>query len=155
QNYGSANVTVPYYVFDLLVLRGEDLTPEPLSSRQAILKQHVLPALHDSIRESPELNASLSEVTSAIQQQGLEGIVAKRRSSSYEPGKRTGAWRKMRINQIQQFVIGGYTVGGPTFDALIFRYYEAGKLLYAARTRSGFTPSLRQQLHKKLRILEI
>jgi hypothetical protein len=46
----------------------------------------------------------------------------------------------MRVNQGQDFVIGGYTIGGKTFDALVFGYYEGGGLVYAARTRNGFTP---------------
>jgi ATP-dependent DNA ligase len=62
---------------------------------------------------------------------------------------------KMRVNRGQEFVIGGYTVGTNTFDALIFGYYEDGRLLYAARTRNGFTPVLRAQLFRKLRQLEI
>jgi bifunctional non-homologous end joining protein LigD len=52
-------------------------------------------------------------------------------------------------------VIGGYTVGGRAFDALIFGYYEGGKLMYAARTRNGFTPALREDLLKRLRGLEV
>jgi len=60
----------------------------------------------------------------------------------------------MRINQGQEFVIGGYTVGGATFDALVYGYYDAKKLLYVARTRNGFTPKLRQELMKRFRGLE-
>ena len=51
-------------------------------------------------------------------------------------------------------MIGGYTVGGRTFDALIFGYYLAGKLIYAARTRNGFTPALRENLMKRFSGLE-
>ena len=58
---------------------------------------------------------------------------------------------EMRINQGQEFVIGGYTVGGKTFDALTFGYYEGNRLLYMARTRHGFTPALRDQLFKRFR----
>ena len=61
----------------------------------------------------------------------------------------------MRINQGQEFVIGGYTVGTRTFDALIFGYYEGDRLIYAARTRTAFTPAVREQLSKKFRPLEI
>jgi bifunctional non-homologous end joining protein LigD len=61
---------------------------------------------------------------------------------------------KMRVNRGQEFVIGGYTVGNP-FDALIFGYYEGDRLIYAARTRSGFTPAIRAQLFKKFRGLEV
>jgi ATP-dependent DNA ligase len=60
----------------------------------------------------------------------------------------------MRVNQGQEFVIGGYTVGGATFDALVFGYYDGGKLMYAARTRNGFTPRLREELMKQFRGLE-
>ena len=48
---------------------------------------------------------------------------------------------KMRVNRGQEFVIGGYTHGTRTFDALIFGYYEGERLIYAARTRNGFTPA--------------
>jgi ATP-dependent DNA ligase len=64
------------------------------------------------------------------------------------------AWVKMRVNRAQEFVIGGYTLGGGHFDALIFGYWEGDRLMYAARTRSGFTPALREQLHQRFRGLE-
>ena len=62
---------------------------------------------------------------------------------------------KMRVNRGQEFVVGGYTIGTRTFDAVIFGYYEGDRLLYAGRTRSGFTPASREQLFRKLRPLEI
>ena len=55
----------------------------------------------------------------------------------------------------QEFVIGGYTPLGESFDALIFGVYENGKLLYVARTRNGFTSATRRQLFKRLMPLEI
>ena len=64
-----------------------------------------------------------------MKEQGLEGLVAKRRDSKYEPGERSGAEVKMRVNRTREFVIGGYTVGGRHFDALIFGYWEGGKLM--------------------------
>jgi bifunctional non-homologous end joining protein LigD len=54
----------------------------------------------------------------------------------------------------QEFVIGGYTVGGRTFDALVFGYYDGSRLLYAARTRNGFTPPLRESLMRRFRGME-
>ena len=51
----------------------------------------------------------------------------------------------MRIDRGQEFVIAGYTVGGSTFDALVFGYYEGSKLLYVSRTRNGFTPRVREE----------
>jgi bifunctional non-homologous end joining protein LigD len=61
----------------------------------------------------------------------------------------------MRVNQGQEFVIGGYTPSSKNLDALIFGYYEGDQPLYAARTRNGFTPGSRAQLYRRLRSLEI
>ena len=61
----------------------------------------------------------------------------------------------MRINQGQEFVIGGYTPSPKNFDALIFGYYDGDRLLYVARTRNGFTPSLREELYRRFRGLEV
>ncbi len=91
----------------------------------------------------------------AVKAHGFEGIVAKRLDSRYEPGQRSGAWRKMRINQGQDFVFGGYTPSGRNFDALIFGYYEGDKLLYAARTRNGFTPATRALLYRRFQAPEV
>jgi ATP-dependent DNA ligase len=60
----------------------------------------------------------------------------------------------MRVNRGQEFVIGGYTLGPKNFDALIFGYYERGKLICVARTRNGFTPASRQKLFQQFRQLE-
>jgi ATP-dependent DNA ligase len=90
-----------------------------------------------------------------VKTQGLEGLVAKRLDSRYESGLRTGAWQKMRINRGQEFAVGGYTVGANTFDALVFGYYDGDRLMYAGRTRNGFTPIVRQQVFKKFRGLAI
>jgi len=81
--------------------------------------------------------------------------VAKRRDSKYEPGQRSGAWQKMRVNAGQELVIGGYTPSDKNFDALVVGYYEDDKLIYAARTRNGFTPSSRAELFKKIKPFEI
>jgi len=113
-----------------------------------------LPKLSEPIRYVGELNASLSELIESVKVSGLEGLVAKRRDSFYEQGLRTGAWHKMRINQGQEFVIGGYTLGGKSFDALIFGYYDGDRLIYVARTRNGFTPSLREELLRRFKKLE-
>jgi ATP-dependent DNA ligase len=55
----------------------------------------------------------------------------------------------------RKFVIGGFTIGARTFDALIFGYYVGGRLLYAGRTRSGYTPAVRGKLQQAFRGLEI
>ena len=155
QNVGPSKATVVYYIFDVLVLGGQSLMAEPMWKRREILQAQVLPRLNDPVRESPQLDASLADLVKAVKAHGFEGIVAKRLGSRYEPGQRSGAWRKMRLNQGQEFVIGGYTPGPRNFDALIFGYYEGGKLLYAARTRNGFTAASRAELYRRLHSLEI
>jgi bifunctional non-homologous end joining protein LigD len=159
QNFGQRDVTpkasLVYYVFDVLTIAGRDVMNEPLSMRLDLLAAKIMPGLRDPIRESPTLEAGLPDLIQAVKAQGLEGLVAKRRDSRYEPGQRSGAWAKMRVNQAQEFVIGGYTVGGRTFDALVFGYYNGARLIYVARTRNGFTPSSREALFRKFKGLEI
>jgi DNA ligase D-like protein (predicted ligase) len=155
QNYGSAGAPLIYYVFDVLILNGRNVMSEPLVRRREILRHEVLAQLGEPIRESPVLDASLRDLIAAVRAQGLEGLVAKRLESAYEPGKRSGAWQKMRLNQGQEFVIGGYTPSPKNFDALVFGYYSGSDLMYAARTRNGFTPSSREQLFRKFRGLEV
>jgi DNA ligase D-like protein (predicted ligase) len=155
QNYGSAPAPVIYYVFDVMVLAGRDVMREPLKRRRELLEQKVLPKLSEPVRYATSLDAALPMLVQSVKAQGFEGLVAKRRNSVYEPGLRTGAWMKMRVNRGQEFVIGGYTRGTKTFDALIFGYYEGDKLIYVARTRNGFTPVARAQLFKKFKGIEI
>src|SRR5262245_16753211 len=154
QNF-SPGVPIVYYIFDVMVLEGRDVKAQPLTSRRALLEEAIVPTLEDPALYSGTLDAGLRDLIHSVKVHGLEGLVAKRRDSRYEPGLRSGAWMKMRINRGQEFVIGGYTIGTNTFDALIFGYYEGDRLIYAARTRNGFTPALRQQLFRKFRGLEI
>ena len=109
QNYQSTQPNIYFYIFDLLILSGRDVMSEPLAARRVLLEKHILPKLRDPIRYSSALNASLPVLIASIKAQGLEGLVAKRLSSVYEPGLRTGHWQKMRVNQGQEFVIAGYT----------------------------------------------
>jgi ATP-dependent DNA ligase len=103
---------------------------------------------------SESLDASPKDLIRVAKEFGFEGIVAKRKDSIYEPGKRTGAWVKYRVNRGQEFVIGGYTPGNP-FDALIVGYYEGERLLYAAKVRNGFVPLVRREVASRLKGLEI
>jgi ATP-dependent DNA ligase len=77
-----------------------------------------------------------------------------RLDSRYEPGQRTGAWLKMRVNRGQDFVIGGYSVGGKNFDALVFGYFDGHQFIYAGRTRNGFTLATRETLCRAFAGLE-
>jgi bifunctional non-homologous end joining protein LigD len=155
QNYSSAGAPLHFFVFDVLVLKGLDVMAEPLVRRRELIEDHVLSKLADPIRYSPILEGSLKNLIASVKAQGLEGLVAKRRDSKYEPGLRSGAWQKMRVNAGQELVIGGYTPSPKNFDALVIGYYDGPNLTYAARTRNGFTQASRVELFKKLKPLEI
>jgi bifunctional non-homologous end joining protein LigD len=88
-----------------------------------------------------------------VRKLGGEGVVAKRLDRSYEPGKRSGAWVKMRLNLGQEFVIGGFTPGTFGLDAVIVGVYEKGKLNYVARVRAGFVPASRRAVYELLKPL--
>ena len=154
QNYGSSPGPVLYYVFDVMVLAGEDVMREPLEKRRELLVKKVLPKLRDPVRYSAPLDAELPVLVESVKAHGFEGLVAKRAGSPYQPGLRSGLWMKMRVNRGQEFVIGGYTRGTSTFDAVVFGYYEGDQLIYVARTRNGFTPATRTRLFKKFKGLE-
>jgi bifunctional non-homologous end joining protein LigD len=116
---GSAGATIVYYAFDVMVLSGRNVMGEPLATRRDLLTRDVLPRLGEPVREAPRFDAALADLIAAIRAQGLEGLVAKRLDSVYEHGARSGPWRKMRLNRSEEFVIGGYTKGGRTFDAIV------------------------------------
>jgi ATP-dependent DNA ligase len=102
-------------VFDVMVLAGRDVMREPLEKRLELLEQKMLPKLSEPVRYTSSLDAALPVLVQSVKEQRFEGLVAKRRYSV----SRDGAWMKMRVNRGQEFVIGGYTRGPKTFDALI------------------------------------
>jgi hypothetical protein len=59
-------------------------------------------------------------------------------TSFYEPGKRSGAWQKMRVHQRRDLVIGGNTPGGPNFDAILVGYYKGRSWIFVGKVRAGF-----------------
>ena len=134
---------VVFYAFDLLHLNDVDLTQETLERRKARL-----PGVVDGsgILLSQPLPGTAAQVQAAVQRLGLEGVVAKRRSSRYQPGVRTESWLKLKLDRQQEFVIGGYRPGPHGVDALLVGYYEEGKLRFAGKVRAGFTPHVRREV---------
>jgi len=147
QNFKSAQLKIHYYAFDVLMHRGMLLTERPLDERRAILTK-ILPQ-NDHISLSV-VGRSARQMLTFVKEHGLEGIVAKRADSVYEPGKRSGLWSKYRINLGQEFVIGGYTPGNP-FDALIVGFYRGKDLMFAGRVRAGFIPATRREVFAKIK----
>jgi DNA ligase D-like protein (predicted ligase) len=151
QNFGSLKLPVFYYAFDVPILSGKDLRSEPLETRRKLLAEKALAKLSEPIRYSPELDARLKDLIKSVREQKLEGLIAKRRDSVYESGRRSGAWLKMRINKGQELVVGGYVPGPHVFDSLLVGYYTGNRLIFMAKVRNGFTPALRHQVAKSFR----
>ena len=153
QNIRSAQAHIVYYVFDILVHEGRDLTRLPLSERRQILSSAL--EFNDLIRLSVVSPGPLAKMVSFVKAHGLEGIVAKRADSHYQPGLRTGSWVKKRVNTAQEFVIGGYVPGGPGVDSIIIGIYKDGALQYVARVRAGFVPATRRKVFEQIQRLKI
>jgi DNA ligase D-like protein (predicted ligase) len=154
QHHRSKAQALLFYVFDVLVYRGRSLLNVPLSARRETLSETFKDIKAAPIAPSETLDARAADLVRVAKEFGFEGIVAKRKDSPYESGKRTGAWVKYKVNRGQEFVIGGYTPGNP-FDALIVGYYEGERLLYAAKVRNGFVPQVRREVSSRFKGLEI
>jgi YD repeat-containing protein len=153
QNFTSESARIRYFLFDLLCYKNRDLTRLPLLKRRKMLRSVKFDQGRIAISECVE--ASAEQMLSAVREQRLEGVVGKRKDSIYEPGKRSGAWIKHRVNLGQEFVIGGFTPGPDGLDAIIVGYYRGNELIYVARTRNGFVPASRRRLFDKLKPLVI
>lgn len=141
QNWRSeADGDLVYYVFDLIWYEGKDLRDQPLHKRKDILKS-IIPAGHGIIRLSETFDVSGTEIYESARRMGLEGIIAKRADSFYQSGARTNDWLKIKVNQRQEVVIGGYTrnAGSPKpFSALLVGVFDNGKFVYTGKIGTGF-----------------
>lgn len=97
QNYQTTTHPIVYYVFDILVYRGRSLLKLPLRERRELLEQAVT-AVKDPVRLLGTLDAPPEKLAPAARRQNIEGLIAKRVNSIYEPGERSGAWVKYKIN---------------------------------------------------------
>jgi bifunctional non-homologous end joining protein LigD len=145
---GHAGCTVVFYAFDLLHLNGHDLTGASLDSRRIRL-----PAVLDrsGILMSVDLPGDLQRVIAAVRSLGLEGVIAKRRSSRYTPGDRSASWLKLKLDKQQEFVVGGCRLSGGAVDSLLVGYYDRRELRFAGKVRAGFTPRLRREVAGELK----
>ena len=145
-----------FYVFDILQLNGRSLIGLPLTLRKEMLMR-LVPPLGDIIRFSGALGTEAETLLPEIKRRGLEGLLGKQRDSVYEPGRRSGAWIKLKCVNEQEFVIGGYTPPAGArkhFGALLVGYYDKDRLLFAGKVGTGFDTKLLSTLHKKMRAEE-
>ncbi len=144
---------VYFYAFDLLQLDGKSLVSLPLEARKNVLEKLCADA-GDPIRYSGAIGGDAKLLLEEVKHRGLEGIIGKQRNSVYEPGRRSGAWIKLKCVEQQEFVIGGYTPpqgARKHFGAILVGYYENKKLVFAGKVGTGFTTKLLAVLHKKFR----
>jgi DNA ligase D-like protein (predicted ligase) len=152
QTFRSAESRIVYYAFDILIHKQRDLTDLPLSERRTILKNVIEPGEHVALSEVSDRSAS--EMVRFIKSYGLEGAVAKRSDSVYQPGQRTGLWSKYRINLGQEFVVGGYIPSHLGVDSLVVGFYRGKDLIYAARVRAGLVPATRRVVFERIKHLK-
>jgi bifunctional non-homologous end joining protein LigD len=142
-----------FYAFDLLQLDGKSLIGLPLEARKNVLEK-LCAGAGDPIRYSGAIGSDgdAKRLLEEVKRRRLEGIIGKQRNSVYEPGRRSGAWIKLKCVNEQEFVIGGYTPpqgARKYFGALLVGYYDNNKLKFAGKVGTGFTFKSLSMLHKK------
>jgi bifunctional non-homologous end joining protein LigD len=147
---------IVYYVFDLLEVEGEPTVDLPLEERRTRLEK-LLDKRNKTVRFSESFDDG-NALLSAAEQQGLEGIMAKRLGSRYLPGRRTRDWLKIKGHGRQEFVIAGYTKGqgrrSGTLGSLVLATYKGGELVYVGNVGTGFNDKEIDRLLRKLKPLE-
>jgi len=136
--------------FDLLHFAGLNLRGTPYVDRRRYLSQCLLPSQHVQLVHVASDGGQLYAAATAS---GFEGIVAKRKNSTYQPGKRSNHWLKIKATQTAEFVIGGYTKGKGAREplgALLLGYWKDGKLHYAGHAGSGLTDAAIDLLNQQI-----
>ena len=157
-NSRSAAGRVAFIAFDILRDRDEDLRPLPFTDRRARLEQVFRNPGSPILRISDVTAGDARGLYQHALASGWEGLIAKEARSVYHSGKRTRDWRKIKIIQEQEFVVGGWTdsrTSDRPFGALLLGYYEDGGLKYAGHTGSGFNHRELDRVIRLLKPLEI
>jgi len=148
-------IPVGYVIFDLLYLDGHSTMPLPHRERRQLLDSL---GLKGRYWQTPPSTVGDGETTLAASKKlGLEGVMAKRLDSSYQPGRRSDAWLKIKNHQGQELVIGGWLPGAGAREgrigALLVGYYEGPKLVSAGKVGTGFTEKMLERLQSLLQPL--
>lgn len=155
QNWRSeADGELKYYIFDLLWYEGYDLRGLSLLDRKAILAE-IVPS-GTAILLSQGFETSGIAFLDAAKRVGLEGIMAKRMDSLYHSGKRSPDWLKIKANQRQEVVIGGFTKNEGSlkpFSSLLVGVFEKDKLRYIGKIGTGFSIKTQKELLEQFKPL--
>jgi bifunctional non-homologous end joining protein LigD len=150
-------VPVTYMVFDLLWQDGHSLLTQKYVERRRSLAE--LKLAGDSWQTPPFEEAGGQAMLEASAKAGLEGVMAKRLDSQYEPGRRSGKWVKVKNRNRQELVIGGWLEGEGKRrgypGALLVGYYDKGKLVYAGKVGTGFTDTMLEKLAALMKPLAV
>jgi bifunctional non-homologous end joining protein LigD len=151
-----SQVPAVFFAFDLLHKNGLSYTAAPLVERKRLVKQSLLPDHRVHVLDYFEAHGKAAYDASV--KSGFEGIVAKRRMSKYEPGNRSKNWIKVKLNNSDEFVVGGYTTGmggrSSTFGALLLGIPQNGKLRFVGGVGSGFNDQQLSELLPRLKGIE-
>ncbi|MET7804599.1 non-homologous end-joining DNA ligase [Micromonospora chersina] len=149
-----ASTPVRYYLFDLLHLDGRDITALPYTERRAALEELGLSG--GSVETPPYWTGEAGrDLATAAAELGLEGVVAKRLGSAYEPGRRGSAWIKVPLNETVEVIVGGWKPGagrraGAIGSLLLGMYDEHDRLQYIGHVGTGFTQTVLRDLGARL-----
>ena len=146
-------VPIAYVLFDVLWVDGHTTMHLPYTERRAAL-QELVPAPGPCWQVSTAHTGEGAALLGAARERGLEGIVAKRLTSVYEPGKRSRNWLKIKLQRTQEFVVGGWLPGEGhrtgKLGALLIGYHDDSGLRFAGKVGTGFTEQALRSLGEKL-----
>ena len=141
-----------YVAFDLLYSGGRSLLRQPLERRRARLRRELTPG--GGVFAPDHIAGNGVDLYEACLERGLEGVMAKHRSSTYVPGQRSPFWLKVKAVQSDDFVVAGWLPGRP-YGALLVAYHERGQLLPAGTVAGGFDPESWSALAARLAALAV
>ena len=153
----SAATPAALILFDILMDGDDVLIGEPWTERRARLLARAGKRTSTYLRVTESIEGDGKKMLEKARRQGWEGIMAKRMDSRYEPGKRTPAWLKLKIEFREEFVVGGYTEPRNSREyigALLLGYFEGDRFIYVGHTGGGFTRQSLNDIFKRLKPLE-
>lgn len=154
QHYDPEQSKLAYYIFDILNKEGKDLTGFALTERKAILQKTLKQNVH--LRYSDHVVGTGIRMFHQIEKMKLEGLIAKKGSSSYTKGKRSGDWLKVKIQLGKEVVIAGFTQPRGSrkyFGALVLGIYNGKVLEYVGHAGTGFTDETLLEVYNRLKPL--
>jgi bifunctional non-homologous end joining protein LigD len=144
-------------LFDILVDGPDILLKEPWTTRRKHLEQVLRRRTSQRLRLSESIPADGHEMLERVRRDGWEGVIAKRTSARYEPGVRSKAWLKLKVEHRQEFVIGGWTEPRNTREhigAILLGYFDGDRFVYVGHTGGGFTRAGLEDMYRRLARLE-